>query len=881
MSKTLNEGCADLQQYPASKVCQLAKKLESSKATARHIRQATSNAQAAQINLLRNQRTELSQKKKKGHKRKQHFKSKDSKPPYKKYLCKACKKYGHFTSLCFSKQKETAYQITAEEMENNSESEMDEDPYSDDSFVLYQMRAKINMSTTQRRVPKKTHLIANLPYRLKQYQTHHKYLRVRLDTCADVNIMPKSVYQMMFTDPEVQQLAPNDISLGVYTDHQVDILGKCIFFMIHPDTKKPHAVTFYVASNEGSVLLSCTTLLALELIQTRPRLDYLPPRAKLITSAADHPTRTKKTAHQAKATTEESKLMHKNHVKMHKNSINMHKNSVKMRRNSVNMDNSATKQDNSPVNMQIEVKMVRRKADIKEYYADVFEGVGRFPGPPYHIQLDRKVPPKQTPVRLDPVHLKEAFKQELDKMLQAGQLKPVHEATPWINSYVIVEGKDKLGRLKPRICLDPKNLNVAVIREPWFSKTPDDIAHLLADACIITTTDCTKGFWHQPLDEESSYLTTFCTEYGRFQFTIMPFGITVAGDVFQRKLDTIFGHLSQVACIADDIIVVGYKVDHSDHDTAFTKLLQTARENNVKLNFEKLQYKQTQVDFFGETYTTDGRKPSSDKVQAITNMPQPVNKKELQSFIGMVNYLSKFTPRLSELAECLRDLIRINVPFQWGPEHTEAFAGIKQEIIHAPVLKYYDPKKPNVLQTDASIKGLGACLLQCGHPVYFGSKALTDSQKGYVAIELEALAVSWAMEKFHHFLYATKFILETDQKPLETILAKSLNAATPRLQRILIKTFAYDFTVKYLLGEHNQLADCLSRLGCLQDKIKLPRLKVHLVTARLSATSDKLQQIRQATQDDDTMALLKHTITYGWPQTVQELQKRTPSLLDL
>ena len=101
-------------------------------------------------------------------------------------------------------------------------------------------------------------------------------------------------------------------------------------------------------------------------------------------------------------------------------------------------------------------------------------------------------------------------------MLQAGQLKPVHEATPWINSYVIVEGKDKLGRLKPRICLDPKNLNVAVIREPWFSKTPDDIAHLLADACIITTTDCTKGFWHQPLDEESSYLTTFGTEYGRF-----------------------------------------------------------------------------------------------------------------------------------------------------------------------------------------------------------------------------------------------------------------------------------------------------------------------------------------------------------------------------
>ena len=177
--------------------------------------------------------------------------------------------------------------------------------------------------------------------------------------------------------------------------------------------------------------------------------------------------------------------------------------------------------------------IVKNKVDIKSHYADVFEGVGRFPGQPYHIQVDPKVPPKQTPARPVPVHLKEAFKQELDKMLQGAYIKPVHEATPWINSYVIVEGKDKLGRLKIRICLEPTNLNVAVIREPWFSKTPDDIAHMLVDAVIITATDCTKGFWHEALDEESSYLTTFGTEFGRFHFTVMPFGISVAGDVFQ------------------------------------------------------------------------------------------------------------------------------------------------------------------------------------------------------------------------------------------------------------------------------------------------------------------------------------------------------------
>ena len=120
---------------------------------------------------------------------------------------------------------------------------------------------------------------------------------------------------------------------------------------------------------------------------------------------------------------------------------------------------------------------------------------------------------------------------------------------------------------------------------------------------------------------------------------------------------------------------------------------------------------------------------------------------------------------------------------------------IKKEIAQAPILKYYDPKKPTVLQTDASVKGLDAVLLQDGHPVYFTSKALMLAEIGYIAIELEALAVSWSMEKFHHFLYASHFTLETDQKPLEVILLKSLNSATPRLQRLLIRTFAYNFTV--------------------------------------------------------------------------------------
>ena len=211
-------------------------------------------------------------------------------------------------------------------------------------------------------------------------------------------------------------------------------------------------------------------------------------------------------------------------------------------------------------------------------------------------------------------------------MLQAGVLKPVNQATPWINSFVLVEGKDKFGNLKLRICLDPTNLHKAIVGEPYHFKTPEDIAHLLAEACVITVSDCRKGYWHQQLDEASSILTMFNTELGRFQYTVMPFGTAVASDAFQQKIHECFGKWKQVIIIADDIMDVGYKPDHSDHDQVFTSLLQTAQKCNVKLNYDKLQYKQNEIDFFDKNYTTSGHKSARSKVSAIIPMHSETNK---------------------------------------------------------------------------------------------------------------------------------------------------------------------------------------------------------------------------------------------------------------
>ena len=156
---------------------------------------------------------------------------------------------------------------------------------------------------------------------------------------------------------------------------------------------------------------------------------------------------------------------------------------------------------------QVVPKLVTSIEQILHRYPDVFDAIGCFPDLPYHIQLDPNVTEKETPCWPIPVHLKEAFKQEIDKMLKAGVLKPVHEAIPWINSFVLVEGKDKSGNLKLRICLYPTNLNKAIVHEHYHFKTAEDIAHLLYldEACVMTICDYKKGYWHQQLDKASSF----------------------------------------------------------------------------------------------------------------------------------------------------------------------------------------------------------------------------------------------------------------------------------------------------------------------------------------------------------------------------------------
>ena len=161
------------------------------------------------------------------------------------------------------------------------------------SDELFCLQVRIQCALANAKIPTTSHFIANLAYKLKPHNKGNQDLTARLDTCANVNTIPSSVYKLLFHDPDLKKLAPSRLEIGTYTTNTVKLVGSCIFYLVHPDTKCLQEVTFYVASNNGSVLLSCATMLALGLIQPHTRLDYLLPRASLLRSSADHPKKTK------------------------------------------------------------------------------------------------------------------------------------------------------------------------------------------------------------------------------------------------------------------------------------------------------------------------------------------------------------------------------------------------------------------------------------------------------------------------------------------------------------------------------------------------------------------------------------------------------------
>ena len=226
-----------------------------------------------------------------------------------------------------------------------------------------------------------------------------------------------------------------------------------------------------------------------------------------------------------------------------------------------------------------------------------------------------------------------------------------------------------------------------------------------------------------------------------------------------------FEEIQGVKVIMDDIIL--YASNQEEHDTRLRDVLERARDNNLRLKKSKCHIEQEEVKFHGHVFTRDGLKTDPEKVMAVVDMPRPTDKAGVQRLLGMVNYVSKFIPNMSDLTSPLRQLLHQDVEWHWEEQYEAGFKKVKEALALSPVLGYYDAKKELTLQVDASSTGLGAALIQEGQPIAYASKALTPTQQNYAQIEKELLAVVFGCAKFEEYIVGRDVTIETDHKPLE------------------------------------------------------------------------------------------------------------------
>ena len=326
----------------------------------------------------------------------------------------------------------------------------------------------------------------------------------------------------------------------------------------------------------------------------------------------------------------------------------------------------------SPINHVLQdhlsTESVKDIIALKNAFPNSFDTTGNMPGQ-YTIRVDTSIHPVQHARRKVPIEAKEEIEKALQKMVDNEIITPVTEPTEWVSSLTYPRKSD--GSIHP--CLDPRDLNKAIIHEHYKAPTLEEISHKISGATVFSKLDAKDGFWSIHLDTPSSYLTTFNTHKGRYRYLHMPFGLKMSQDVFQMHMDQITDRLPGIIAIHNDICVYGKT--REEHDTNLLELMKTASKNGLVFNSHKCSIRQPQITFYGAIFTSKGMKPDPTKIQALQDLPTPVNHKQLQSFLGLINYLQPFLPDLASKITFLREQIS---SWDWNPSTDIAFQKLKQ-----------------------------------------------------------------------------------------------------------------------------------------------------------------------------------------------------------
>ena len=432
--------------------------------------------------------------------------------------------------------------------------------------------------------------------------------------------------------------------------------------------------------------------------------------------------------------------------------------------------------------------------ELKAKYPSVFQGIGKRKDYRLKLHIDPSVTPVVQKMRRVPFSIKDKVTTKVNELLEKDIIEKVEGPTVWVSPVVVAP--------KPsgdiRLCVDMRRANEAIIRERLPIPTIDEVLESLNGSGVFSKLDLRWGFHQIELDPESRDITAFATHDGIFRYKRLSFGVNAAPEKYQHIITQSMAGLQGVANIADDLIVHGR--DTEEHDKNLHGVLQRLREKQLTLNAEKCTFRMSKVVFMGLLLSKHGVGPTKEKVRAVAEASQPQTPSEVRSFLGLVGFSA-------------RKLARKGEPFVWGEKQEQSFQSLKSQVASAPVLAYFDKDMPTRVIADASPVGLGAVLVQekngesCA--VCYASRSLSQVERRYSQTEKEALALVWACERFHLYLYGLpQFDLVTDHEALKVIYSRK-SKPSARIERWVLRLQPYNHQVCYVPSRKN-IADALS-----------------------------------------------------------------------
>ncbi|XP_015271459.1 PREDICTED: uncharacterized protein K02A2.6-like, partial [Gekko japonicus] len=394
---------------------------------------------------------------------------------------------------------------------------------------------------------------------------------------------------------------------------------------------------------------------------------------------------------------------------------------------------------------------------------------------------------------------KHKVEKEIDKLVEQGVLEPV-PYSKWETPIVTPVKSD--GSI--RLCADYKcTINKALQQHSYPVPVISHILASLGGGKIFAKFDLAQAYQQLPVTPEAAEAQTIVTHQGAFKVNRLQFGVNVAPGIFQGLMERLLRGVPGTVPYFDDVLIAGGS--EQELLDRVKEVLRRFQNAGLRVKRSKCTLGVESVDFLGFRIDAEGVHPTDEKVSAIQNAPRPVSKKELQSFLGLLNFYHAFLPHKASVAAPLHALLHKEAKWKWGQAEEKAFVGVKELLTSNAVLTHYDEHKLLVLAADASPFGVGAVLSHLmpdgsEAPIAFYSRSLSAAERNYAQIDKEGLALVAAVKKFHDFIFGRRFLLVTDHKPLLGIFApdKQLpNIMSPRMLRWAIFLQAYDFDLEH------------------------------------------------------------------------------------